>query len=169
MKVSFLSLTIISMLLLFPFVMADSDHGNFSQAKAILDEKVPYAQLTDNQFEVLGDYFMDLMAGSRHEYMDEMMGGEGSDSLREAHIRMGMNFYQEYLDTGTLQSGMMDGPMMYGSGMMGNNYNGMISNGYARNTGWFGMSLLWLLYIAIAAFVFGLIFWWTRGLVIKRK
>lgn len=92
---------------------ADSDHGDFSEAKEILEQRIPYEQLTDDQFEVLGDYFMELMTGDRHEYMDDMMGGEGSESLKETHINMGSNYYQEFMQTGTVQPrGMMGGSMM---------------------------------------------------------
>ncbi len=48
--------------------------------------------------------------------------------------------------------------MMYGNGF------GMMS-GY----GFFWMSLIWLIYVAIAAFIFGIIFWWTRELIVKNK
>jgi len=42
---------------------------------------------------------------------------------------------------------------MYEYGMMG---------GY----GFFGMSFVWLLFIALVAFVFGIMFWWTKKLVL---
>lgn len=34
--------------------------------------------------------------------------------------------------------------------------------------GWLGMSLLWIIWLAIAAFVFGIIFWWTKKLIDKK-
>ncbi len=109
-----IAILILFMLSLIPVAGAQSEQENFSQAQAIINQRVPYDQLTDDQFALLGDYFMELMAGSNHEYMDQMMGGEGSASLRQAHINMGMRFYQEYLDTGQIQQGGM-----MGYGMMG--------------------------------------------------
>lgn len=104
------------------FVIADSDsHEDFSEAKEILEQKIPYNQLTDDQFEILGDYFMELMLEEDHEYMDEMMGGEGSESLRITHINMGKRFYNQYLQTGILPTRGMGPSMMGSSGMMGTN------------------------------------------------
>lgn len=103
------------------FVIADSTHEDFSEAIEILEQKIPYAQITDDQFEVLGDYFMELMLEEDHEYMDEMMGGEGSESLKIAHINMGKRFYSQYLQTGILPTKGMGPGMMGGIGMMGTN------------------------------------------------
>lgn len=46
--------------------------------------------------------------------------------------------------------------MMYGYPMMG-------------PYGFLWMSLFWLINIALAAFIFGIIFWWTRNLVGNNK
>ena len=35
--------------------------------------------------------------------------------------------------------------------------------------GWFGMSIYGLVYFALAAFIFGVIFWWTYKLVMGDK
>ncbi|MFH1064184.1 MAG: hypothetical protein V1729_03835 [Candidatus Woesearchaeota archaeon] len=48
------------------------------------------------------------------------------------------------------------GDMMGGYGMMG-------------GTGWFGMLLLGLLYLAIGAFVFSVVFWLTHNWLVKGK
>ena len=61
--------------------------------------------------------------GEAHELMDEMMGGEGSESLRTVHINMAKTIY---CNENVSSYGMMGGNMMsmmyggYGSGMMGN-------------------------------------------------
>jgi len=113
------SLIILSSLL---FVIADSDsHEDFSEAIEILEQKIPYTQITDAQFEILGDYFMELMLEEDHEYIDEMMGGEGSESLRIAHINMGKRFYSHYLQAGILPTRGMGPSMMGSSEMMGTN------------------------------------------------
>ena len=71
-------------------------HGEetFAQAENIIKEKISCNKLTDYQLEILGDYFMEQMhPGELHEIMDERMGGEGSESLRQVHINMWQAFY----------------------------------------------------------------------------
>jgi len=109
--------------------------------------------VADDQFEELGDAVMQAMIGDdqQHELMDNMMGGEGSQSLRLMHIAMG----QRYLgcaegQIGTM--GMMGGMMsMMGSGwrggdgaMMGNFYGprGMMGGSWG-----IGMLVFWLIVI----------------------
>jgi len=147
-------------------------HGEetFAEAEELIKQKIPCENLSDDQLEKIGDYYMEQMhPGEAHEAMDEMMGGEGSESLRQMHIRMAKSFYCG--DSDSMSSGMM-GMMMgdfsinnkAGFGMMrGGN---MMNFGTGMGAGWFGMYLLWLVGIAIAAFVFGIVFWWTYRLVI---
>ncbi len=149
-----------------PFAFADTDHGNFTQAQAIIEQRIPYDQLTDDQFEILGDYFMELMVGERHDFMDEMMGGEGSESLRQAHINMGRNLYTQYLEDGTLQNScmggvnMMDGTQNYGYNMM---YPGTSSFFWGIGLlGFLGMLLFWGLII-------WLIYWLITQTTSKQK
>lgn len=123
------------------------EHTDFEQAEGIINAELPCDSLSDEQLELLGDYYMEGMhPGEAHILMDEMMGGEGSEALREVHINMAKSFYCG--EAGAMGSGMM--------GMMG-------------GIGWFGMGLLWLVFIALAAFIVGIIFWWTKRLMYPDK
>ncbi|MBI2543260.1 MAG: hypothetical protein HYW24_03680 [Candidatus Aenigmarchaeota archaeon] len=88
---------------------------NVSQATNIDCIKIP-----DHEFEELGDSAMDKIVGDAklHEQMDIMMGGEGSESLKQMHIVMGKNWLGCDGFQGMMGTRMM--PMMMR--MMGNYY-----------------------------------------------
>lgn len=160
-------------------VTAHSDHpGELSSFETILDEisaaqgvksldELECGAINEEQFEAMGEAIMSRMHPDegQHELMDEMMGGEGSESLRAAHIMMG----QRYLGCA---SGMMNNEMMGGSakmpggmmGMMGISPMGMmpmmamtgspqgwsLRPGFGGGYGWLNsltMVLIWLLLI----------------------
>lgn len=73
-----------------------SAHGEdtFAEAEEIIQQKISCDELTEEQLEILGDYYMEQMhPGEQHEVMDKMMGGEGSESLKQVHINMALSFY----------------------------------------------------------------------------
>ena len=83
---------ILAFLLALSFVSAHE--RDFTEAKMLIDSKVSCNQLTDEQLEALGDYYMEqIHPGEQHEMMDEMMGGEGSETLKQAHINMARRIY----------------------------------------------------------------------------
>lgn len=151
MKKIILLLLIVSIL---PSI-ANADMENFAEAEKLIKSKTSCDDLTDIQLELLGDYYMEQMhPGKLHEIMDERMGGEGSESLRQVHINMAKSFYcGEY---GMMSSGMMN--MMMGRGfgtqrgnwnMMGNYYDGMYSMGF------FG----WIIPLLVIVILILLIIW----------
>lgn len=189
--------------------------GDPAGAERLIKERVPCDQITEDQLEGIGDYLMEQMhPGELHELMDERMGGEGSDTLHKAHVRMAESLYCGKSSFGTGFSGMMNGGMMgmmnmmsggmmggmggmgmmnmMGGGMMGQTGNGygmmssgsgsgmfgknneevgtMMGFGYGMTGGSvLGWSLYSLLYTAIIAFVFGIMFWWTYKLIVKPR
>lgn len=163
-------------------VLAHGEEG-FAEAEVIIESKLPCDSLTDEQLELVGDYYMAQMhPGEAHEIMDERMGGEGSESLRQMHIGMARSFYcGEY---GAMSSGMMNmmmgrGGMMSG-GMMdfsGSENNvrgenmvyGMMDGGMMMGGGIYGMGVVGIIYFALAAFLFSVIFWLTHNWLIKGK
>lgn len=93
MKTKFFVVGILALVFSASFVFAHSE-PSFAEAEQIIQQQISCDDLTQNQLEILGDYYMEqIHPGEQHEYMDEMMGGEGSDSLRAMHINMGISFY----------------------------------------------------------------------------
>ncbi|MFQ5474495.1 MAG: hypothetical protein ACE5DM_01535 [Candidatus Nanoarchaeia archaeon] len=147
--------TIIIILLLMSIGLASAQGRDFEGTKALIESGIACDGLSEEQLEAIGDYFMEQMhPGEAHELMDERMGGEGSENLRQVHINMARRFY--------CTEGSMMGAMMAPMGGESMEYGMM-------GTGMVSMWLLGLLYIAIASFVFGIIFWHTYKLVVGRE
>lgn len=138
---------VISVILLNSVAVHAHGEETFAQAEEIIKQKISCDDLNNDQLEILGDYYMEQMhPGEQHEFMDEMMGGEGSESLKQIHINMGRSFYCGEHEA--VSRGMMGG--MMGGGMMNNNFNvedrGTSSLGVVW---WFGYTILMLLTIAM--------------------
>ena len=107
----------LAILLLITGVVAAHTNETFTEAINLIKEKVPCDELSQEQLESIGDYYMEQMhPGEAHEAMDEMMGGEGSASLEQMHINMAESFYcNGNGDVGvtTYPNGMMGGMMNY--------------------------------------------------------
>ena len=96
---------------------------DFTEAQQLIASGIGCSEITDDQLEEIGDYYMEQMhPGEAHELMDQMMGGEGSESLRQVHINMAKRIY---CSEGS--GGMMS---MMGGGMMGNYPIGYGGYGY---------------------------------------
>lgn len=125
-----------------------------NQQKVSTIQNLDLDKISDDDWERLGDAVMELQhPGQAHEVMDQMMGGEGSESLRQMHINMG----KAYLGN--------DGNY-YGSGMMGR--GNMMNMGFGsmmgyRNGATAGYGIFaGLTWIALMAFLVSGIYFFIR-------
>jgi len=156
MKKIFILIALVLFLFNVGFVLSHGEE-TFATAEEIIKQKISCDELSKDQLEILGDYYMEQMhPGELHEIMDEKMGGEGSESLRAMHIRMGEAFYCG--EHNSLSGEMMD--MMMGRGMMGS-YGNMMGNSYygSRTYGWriFGWTVATLVIVALVLLIIWLI------------
>jgi hypothetical protein len=121
-------------------VLAESNHGEiFEQAEELVNSQITCDELTEMQLEMIGEYYMELMhPGELHEIMDVRFGGEGSESLRLAHVNIGkMQYCGEY-------NGMMGGSGISRnssmSGSLDNDFNSdfMMDGSPSKSYGMFG-------------------------------
>ena len=120
----------IGLLIMLNIGLVYAQEHDFAEIKELIDSGISCDKLTEEQLEGIGEYYMEQMhPGEAHEMMDKMMGGEGSESLRQMHITMAKRLYCNEDISGMMNSGGMMN-MMMGGNMMGNNMmqSGMMGN-----------------------------------------
>src|SRR3989344_1756471 len=105
-------LILVIFLLNIAIVLAQGSHNNgIEEGKKLVESKINCDKLSNEQLESIGDYYMEQMhPGEAHEIMDNMMGGEGSESLKQVHINMARRLYcndNVYIGYGMMGSGGM--------------------------------------------------------------
>ena len=149
-------------------VSADGEHqSEIEEGKVLVESEIGCDKLTDEQFEAIGEYYMEQMHPEEsHELMDNMMGGEGSESLKQVHINMAKQLYCNEDVGGMMGGGMMN--MMTGNNMMGSGGMGMMGSGiignypayYSYNSFW---NMLWsIFFIGVIALIIWLIYKFTK-------
>jgi uncharacterized membrane protein len=155
-KITSITITIFLLFGLVTLWAQEDEHGR--SANAIVDEikrgqnvetiaEIDPDSVDTKTLEELGDAVMALMIAdeAQHEWMDEMMGGEGSEQLDSTHRWMGYQYLQNNGNLGGFGPGMMSG-WGYGGGTWG---PGMMS-------GWYGparMGSQFVAWIWIAGFL----------------
>ena len=138
-------------------------HEDFTETKQLVDSGISCSELADEQLEEIGDYYMEQMhPGEAHELMDNMMGGEGSETLKQVHINMAKRLYcneNVYVGYGMMSGGMMN--------MAGNMMNyGMMGN-YGYGFGYWGF--INILYITLLIGLIILVYLWIAKLLKDTK
>ena len=131
-------------------VLAQESHDSeIKEGKKLVESKTSCDKLSNEQLEAIGDYYMEQMhPGESHELRDSMMGGEGSESLKQVHINMAKRLYcneNVYIGYGMMGSGGMMN--MMGRGMMGSY---PASYDYSNYGYW---SIFWILLFAAVIFL----------------
>ncbi len=113
----------------------------FDQARSLIQSKTPCNSLTESQLEEIGDYYMEQMhPGEYHVALEERLGGEGSATLKQAHLNIARMMY-----CGDAPNAMMMGTM---SAMMGRSGGyGMMNNygyGYGMMGNYGGFYSVWM-------------------------
>ena len=143
----------IALFILFLVLLASqvlAQEHDFTEIKSLIDSGVSCIQLTNEQLEEIGEYYMEQMhPGEAHEIMDNMMGGEGSESLKQVHINMARRLYcNENVYIGYSMMGMMN---KIGGSMMGN-YQPYYS--YSNYGYW---NLFWIMFLVAAIIIIALL------------
>ncbi len=143
--------------LFFVIGIAFAHEHNFDETEKLIDSGISCDELTDQQLEAIGDYYMEQMhPGESHEMMDKMMGGEGSESLKQMHIAMAKRLYcneegmMPMMSGDMMSSGMPVMKNMMGGGMMNMMGNNMMGSGMMGGWGygyWGFLNLLYLLFL----------------------
>ena len=172
MKKIISSLVISLLIFSFSLSIAAAHEGELegiALGKQLVESKAACNTLDNDQLEAIGDYIMEQMhPGEQHEVMENMMGGDGSETVKLAHIKMAQHMYcgnysyGKDKDTGMMngcgmmssrtgitRNNMMSGMMnMMGSGMIENNYQNYGGNkmayGMMSGYGMMGSGMLWL-------------------------
>ena len=152
------TILIFGMLLLSVSLVFAHEH-DFNETKQIINSGISCDKLTDEQLESIGDYYMEQMhPGEAHKMMDQMMGGEGSESLRQVQINMAKRLYCNEDIGGMMGGGMMN--MMVGNNMMGSGMMGNYPAYYGYNNFW---NVLWMVFlIGAIALIVWLIYKFTK-------
>ncbi len=121
--------------------------GIYSSQNISTSSQIICGKVTDSQFEKLGDAYMGLgITEQQHTAMENMMGGEGSATLTQAHINMGRAYIGCWANysSGPSYTRMMGG---YGTQMnQSYGYGGMMGGSY-NNNGLFGLIVMILLFL----------------------
>src|SRR3989344_9199092 len=149
----------IMVVLLLNMGIVSAHEHDFGETKQLIDSGISCDKLTDEQLESIGDYYMEQMhPNEAHEMMDQMMGGEGSESLRQVHINMAKRLHCNEDVGGIMGGGMMN--MMMGNNMMGSGMIGNYPAYYGYNSFW---NILWLIFlIGVIVLIIWLIYRFTK-------
>lgn len=171
MKKKILNLSLLGIFLIIIVSTLISAHGeDFNKANQIINSNVSCDELTNEQFEMIGDYYMEQMhPGEAHEMMHKMMGGEDSETTRQMHVSMAKSIYcSEDVGMENMMNSNTGNMMGMGGGMMnmmtGDDIVDMKNMGGSYgsyNSGFVVIS--WVTYILMIILIVSAIYWLIKS------
>ncbi|MBI2580648.1 hypothetical protein HYV85_02470 [Candidatus Woesearchaeota archaeon] len=153
---------------------------NSTEIIKILGAKTPCSELTDDQLEGIGEYYMEQMhPGEAHGFMHQRMGlEEGSEAEEKFHINLAKIMYCG--DTNQAMMGMMmgsAGSSMMGAGsggaaaMMGSGGSGMMGYGMMGSSYgyWSLVNVLLALFLILSVVALSLLIVWLYKQIKRKK
>ncbi len=133
--------------------------ADFNETKRLISSNVACGELSDEQLEEIGEYYMEQMhPGESHDFMHQRMGlVEGSAAEEKFHISLAKTMY-----CGELSAGMMG---MGAGGMMGSAGSGMMGAYYGAGS---LAGILWLIILILLAVALSLLIIWLYRQIKKR-
>lgn len=145
-------ISVLVIMIIYVFFVSASETEEIEKGKQLVKSKISCSSLSDSQLESIGEYYMELMhPGQLHEIMDQRMGGEGSESLRQAHINIAQMMYcgnSQAMPINMMNIMMNRGGFQNMMGYYGLGY-GMMS--YWQYGGW--MMLIWIIIIIFIIYI----------------
>jgi hypothetical protein len=129
------------------------------------------SKVTDNQYEKLGDASMGAgITEQQHTVMENMMGGEGSATVKQAHINMGRSYLGCWANYNSAPSMGMMGNIGAQSGFMNDGHprSGMMGGfggigGMYRGFAWFGGITTILVWSVLILSIISLLKWLKKN------
>src|SRR3989338_1785220 len=122
---------IVMLAIMLAAALVNAHEEDLEAAKQIIGNKAACADLSDDQMESLGEYYMEQMhPGEAHELMHQMMGLEDDTEEEEQfHINMAKRLYcnEDVEGFGMMGNGMMNCGMMGEKEGMMNRKGGMMN------------------------------------------
>lgn len=132
-------------------------------------KEISCSSLKDNDFEKLGDYYMDQMMGSSHEAMDQRIESvSGEEGLKNMHIVMGKRISgcgvgfmpMMWMMGSAFAPQSFGGTKGGGTNMMGWGYGNMM--GFGGNWGIFSVFSLFYSILILAILVLLVVWLWKQ-------
>lgn len=124
----------------------------YTSQKISNSDKIDCSKVSDDQLEELGDAYMGSgITEAQHTAMEDMMGGEGSATLKQAHINMGRAYVGCWTSHSMPMVAMMGNNSPYSANytnqgnMMGWSSMGSDYHRWFEVVGWITTLLVWIL------------------------
>lgn len=152
----------------------DSDTKDEATGKAVWDKlqnnQVTCSQLSEDDFDKLGDFFMGNMMGSSHDSMDQLMIDRlGQQGEQQMHIAMGKRLSGCFTNASLPQGSNYFMPMMGGWNWNNQSQGGAVlpmmgygNNGFNGRSGLLSLICIFTWIVLMVYLILGAVYYWKE-------